>query len=298
MINNMREYDGKKVTFLCTSGCNINCSHCYVCYKGKRNPDELLELVKHLKGKYKIMLNGAEVLTDPEYLKVYKEIGQPWILSNGLALLDPNIIEKLKTNNITSVSMSYHFGIHDEISVVKYKQILEIIEILKANKLNFRFLTTITSKNYQLIEDMCKESYQLGAKGIMFTNFIRQGNGINLENLILTKQQLKEFFEYLKIVRSIYDKKDLIIERSGTFGIDEDSNNNHFCCEFGDNRVYITPDNNVYPCIFLTKPGYEIGKLINGKIMVEEKYENSHDKCLVNELCNKGVQLTKKTKNI
>ena len=54
------------------------------------------------------------------------------------------------------------------------------------------------------------------------------------------------------------------------------------------------PDNNVYPCIFLTKPGYEIGKLIDGKIMVEEKYENNHDKCLVSELCNNGIKLTKK----
>ena len=90
---------------------------------------------------------------------------------------------------------------------MKYKQILEIIKILRANGLNYRFLTTITSKNYQLIEEMCKESYQLGAKGVMFTNFIRQGNGTNLEKLILTKQQLKEFFEYLKFVRSLYDKK-------------------------------------------------------------------------------------------
>ena len=58
----------------------------------------------------------------------------------------------------------------------------------------------------------------------MFTNFIRQGNGTNLEKLILTKQQLKEFFEYLKFVRSLYDKKDLIIERSGTFGMDSGGN--------------------------------------------------------------------------
>lgn len=90
MINDMKEYTGKKVTFLCTSVCNINCSHCYVNYKGKRNPDELLKLVRYLKDKYKIMLNGAEVLTEPEYLKSYKEIGQPWLLSNGLALLNPN----------------------------------------------------------------------------------------------------------------------------------------------------------------------------------------------------------------
>ncbi len=293
MTSDLKEYKGKKVTFLCTSECNINCSHCYICYKGKRNPYELLGLVKSLKDKYKIMLNGAEVLTDPEYLKSYKEIGQPWILSNGLAILNKNIVDQLKSNNIMSVSMSYHFGIQDELSVVKYKQILEIIKILKMNGLNYRFLTTITSKNYYLVEEMCNKSYELGAKGIMFTNFIKQGNGINLDELVLTKEQLKVFFKYLKYVRSIYNKRDLIIERSGTFGVDEMSVKNHFNCEFGENRIYITPDNNVYPCLFLTKPGYEIGKLIDGKIMIEEKYENNHDKCLINELCNKGIKLKK-----
>ena len=65
---NLKEFEGKKVDIMCTSECNTNCEHCYVCYKGKRNPEELLTLVSYLKNKYKVMLNGAEVLTNPEYL--------------------------------------------------------------------------------------------------------------------------------------------------------------------------------------------------------------------------------------
>ena len=113
------------------------------------------------------MLNGAEVLTNPEYLTAYKEIGQPWILTNGLALLNPNIIDALIANNIKSVSLSYHFGIHDNISKVKTSQLLDIINIIKASGLEFRFLTTITSENYPLILEMCNETYEMGARGII-----------------------------------------------------------------------------------------------------------------------------------
>lgn len=287
----LREFEGKKVDIMCTSDCNTNCEHCYVCYKGRRDPDELLDLVSFLKDKYKVMLNGAEVLTNPEYLKSYKEIHQPWILSNGLAILNPKIVEKLKENEIKSVSMSYHFGIHDEISKVSTEKLKKVMKILRENELEYRFMTTITSKNYMLIEKMCEESIALGAKGIMFTNFLKQGHGENLEDLILKKDQLKDFFEHLKYVRSIYKKSDLIIERNGNFGPDESCDNNKFCCEFGTNSVFITPDNNVYPCIFLTKPGYEIGKLIDKHIYIEDKYYNDEKSCIVDNLCNKGIAL-------
>ena len=199
----MKEYDGKKVTFMCTSKCNTNCEHCYVSYKGQRNPDELLNIIKKLKNKYKIMLNGAEVLTDLRYLKCYKELNQQWILSNGLALLNQNVINEIKENNVKSVSMSYHFGIHNEISKVKTDTIGNIIKKLRESDIEYRFLTTITSKNYQLIEEMCRISCEMGARGIMFTNFIRQGNGKNLDkSLIMNQEQLNSFFEYLKKVSS------------------------------------------------------------------------------------------------
>jgi sulfatase maturation enzyme AslB (radical SAM superfamily) len=52
--------------------------------------------------------------------------------------------------------------------------------------------------------------------------------------------------------------------------------------------VVITPDNNVYPCLFLVKPGLEIGKYINDKILLKNKIDNDGDLCLAQELCNKS----------
>lgn len=290
----MEEYRGEIVKILCTSKCNSRCEHCLVCYKGARDPDELVEIVKNLKNKYHVVMNGAEVLTNLEYLRAYKELGQSWIMTNGLALLDPKTIIALHDNDIKSVSMSYHFGMHDEISNVKTDKLKDIINIVKNNDLNFRFLTTISSLNYHLIESMCKEAYDMGAKGIMFTNLIKQGNGNDLDNsLFLNSEQVKEFFERLNNVRSIYNKSDFIIERSGTFEKDETSLNNHFYCNCGINRVYLSPDNNIYPCIFLTGSPYEIGKYVDGKLMVYENISHDTDKCIAKEVCNDGKQFSK-----
>lgn len=50
----MIEYCGKKIIFMLCSDCNIKCEHCYIGYKGNRDPDEILRLTKKLKKKYEI----------------------------------------------------------------------------------------------------------------------------------------------------------------------------------------------------------------------------------------------------
>ena len=292
----MEEFKGKKIKFMCTSKCNINCEHCYISYSGAWDPDELLETIKVLKDKYEILLNGAEVLTNLEYLKSYKEIHQPWIMTNGLALLNKETIKALKDNEIQSVSMSYHFGIHEDISKVTLKTIKRILEILRENDINYRFLTTITSKNYKQIEYMCEEAYKIGAKGIMFTNFIRQGNGQNLDrSLILTQEKINEVFNLINYVRTLYKKEELIIERSGTFGKNNEISNDRFKCNYGHDSVCITPDKNVYPCIFTSKPGFEIGKLIDKKVMIKENLNLDNNVCVAREIYNNNNKKLEKT---
>lgn len=284
----MREYNGKELIIMACSSCNADCTHCYISYKGNRTPYELLIMVKKLKEKYNLNINGAEVLTNPEYLKAYNEINQSFILSNGkIFLLDKDICNKLKENNIKSVSLSYHFGIHDEISPVKVKDLNKIISIIKDNGLQLRLMTTITSDNYKLVPYMCEQAYLLGARGIKFTNFIQQGSGKNLDvKNILTEEQINEFFKLLMKERSKYNKEELLIERCGTFGKNNLSTHDNFYCDCITDSVVLTPDNNIYPCVFLAQPGNEIGKYENGCIFIDEGYENSHDICIVKEICN------------
>lgn len=289
----MKEYTGKELIIMACSNCNANCAHCYISYKGNRNAEELLEIVKSLKEKYSININGAEILTNPEYLKSYKEINQNFVLTNGkIFLLDKDICQKLKENNIKSVSISYHFGIHDELSPVKVKDLDKIIGIIKENNLEFRLMTTITKENYKLLPYMCKQAYLMGAKGIKFTNLIEQGNAKNLnDKSILTEEEITEFFKLLTQERSKYSKDELIIERCGTFGKNNLSNHDNFYCDCITDSVVLTPDNLIYPCVFLAKPGNEIGIYKDGIIYIDESLENNHYECMAKESCNRHKKI-------
>lgn len=290
-----QEYTGKRVVIMICSKCNMNCKHCYVSYKGNRNPDELIELVTKLKDKYELELNGAEVLTDLEYLKAFKLAGQHFLLSNGKAIIDnPNTIDALKENEINSVSLSYHFGVQDSFAAVPEEKLNEVIKKLHENNIDVRLMTTITAKNYNQIEEMCKKSIDLGVKGIKFTNLVAQGKNFDLYNYLLNEEEKKQFFEQLSKVREEYDKDTLIIERCGTFGKNLCVSKSNFKCICGRDQVVLTPNNSLYPCVFLAKSGYEIGKLKNDKLMVSGNFEVFTDNCLVDEVCNKTLLYKRK----
>ena len=292
----LREYIGNKLIIMICSDCNINCRHCYISYKGNRTPEELLEIVSNLKDRYQIELNGAEVLTNLDYLKAFKLLGQHFILSNGKAIIDnPDTIDKLIENDIRTVSLSYHFGIQDKISVVSESTLNNIIKILKDNGIEVRLMTTIDKDNFDKIEDMCNQASTLGARAIKFTNYIAQGNAINLDKEnILNDYQKEVFFEELSKARKSFNIEDLLIERCGTFGKSHLPKDNFKCTSIIDS-VVLTPDNNIYPCVFLAKPGYEIGTYQDGKILIQDNLYINKDKCLADEICNK--QLIKKYRN-
>lgn len=131
--NDLHIYEGKAVVVMLCSSCNIKrCKHCYISYKGDFLVNEALDMVKKLKNKYTILLNGAEVLVNDKYLEIYKFLNQKWILTNGIKLLnDRSIVDKLKESGIDTIEMSYHFGIQKDISDISEDQLLMIINLIK-----------------------------------------------------------------------------------------------------------------------------------------------------------------------
>ncbi len=301
----MFEYKGKEVILMACSSCNIKrCEHCYISYKGDRKPEDLQEIARNLSQKHDVYINGAEVLVNKHYFDSYKEVKQNWMLTNGFAIYkNPEILQFLKSSGIEIVEMSYHFGIQDEISVMGNQMLESVIEHLKRENIRYKILVTISSENYLMIEEMCEKAISLGAYGIEFTNFLNQGNAQNMaENNMLTIEQIEIFFEQLRRVRKKYTPEILVVDRSGIFGKDKKNPNCHFCCPAGVDSVVITPDNNVYSCIFLAKPGFEIGIYKDNQILLNSDINNSGNLCLAHEFCNnkneeiltKVLKITKK----
>ncbi len=210
------------------------------------------------------------------------------MLTNGFEIYrNPAILDYLKEKGIEIVEMSYHFGIQDKISKINNAMLEKNIEYLKAKGMKFKLLVTISTENYNIIDQMCEKAISLGAYGIEFTNFLNQGNARNMDSSnLLNLEQISEFFDQLLAVRKKYSKDQLIIDRSGLFGRNQNNSSCHFNCPAGRDMVVVTPDNNVYSCLFLAKPGLEIGKLVDGKILLNDYIDNDGSLCLAQEMCN------------
>lgn len=285
----MIEYKGKDVIIMTCSDCNTKCKHCYIGYKGNFLADDLYNLCLNLVNKYNIYLNGTEILLHEEYFKTIELIGQNYLLTNGLILYkNDSLMKRLKQIGIEHIDMSYHFGIHEEISNINYQIICDNIQRLLDYGIRTELRTTINSYNYKLIPKIIEQAYFMAAEGIKFTNFMKIGeaNNMNLDN-ILTDEQIKIFFKLLQLERKKYNMKDFRIRRCGSFGEDVNNNVNKFRCIAGSDSVAITPNLNVYPCFFLTSPGNEIGYVRNGKIFVQDEFNNEKGKCLAKTLYNR-----------
>ncbi len=277
-----KEFDGNLVKIMSCSNCNTKCEHCYISYKGSFSPSDLFDIVKILKKKYKIKINGTEPLLTPEYLKSFKEAEEEIILTNGLVFKDNEMyLDDIKNAGIQRVCISYHFDLHEIISKVNKEYLIKLFPIVRKHGLNLEIMTTISSVNYNKVLEYCKQALEMGANYIHFTNYMVQGNAKNIErDLILSEDQRKEFFRQIMEARKMYSKDTLTITRCGTFDknpFQKDGGN--FRCLAYNEMVVLTPELKVYPCNFQASPGNEIGFYKDGKIYVRDDLKFNPKEC-------------------
>ena len=85
--------------------------------------------------------------------------------------------------------------------------------------------------------------------------------------------------------RLLYNQKEMDIERCGTFG---NCGTKKFECYAINNNIVLTPDNNIYSCIFLAKQGYEIGYYDGDKLLLYDEFKNDGSECIARNYCNYG----------
>lgn len=279
------EFEGNEVTIMACSDCNTRCKHCYIGYSGNFYEESLYNLCSLLIRKYRVTLNGTELLLHPEFFESMRLVGQDFIITNGLELVKkPELIQELLSIGIKYVGISYHFFIHDKISSIDPTIVEPLLKKLKQSGIIADIRVTITSENYDRIEEICDLTYKMGATGIKFTNYLYVGAATKLKKSnVLTDGQLNIFFEQLEKVRSKYNKEDFLIRRCGSFG---NSKNRIFKCPAITDSVVITPDLKVYPCIFMARKGMEIGAVEAGKIIIDSNCQINNNCCTAKEIFN------------
>ena len=276
----------KQVVLMVNSECNSKCKHCYISYKGHREPANVLELVDrfHDQG-YKVTIAGSETLLNREYLRAYKRVGQKYLLTNGILLLEyPEIIEELCQNGIEEIHMSLHFGIQRDLESVSEENVIQALKIAKKGRLKTIILTTITQRNYRDVLNMCEKAFLMGVDGIKFIRYIDSCGKLTDTSQKIEDYTRREFFDLIDSARDLYDKDRFKILIHGNFGPKKGSKGEQLSkcnryCPAGIDLFAIDPNDNVYGCPFLMK--FPIGRVSNGRIIVDRRlYEGRRDRCL------------------
>ena len=233
------------------SDCNTKCRHCNISYKGRFTADDLFKIASNLMHSgYNISINGTESLMYKEYLKIYKLIGQDNALTNGLVFENNyDYLDEIKLYGISVLNVSYHFDLHSKISTVPKDFLMKLWKEILYRDMRFTINCTISSKNMYKIQQYCEEALSFGAYRIRFTNLLNQGAARCLDReLMLSNSQIDYVINSIDSARSSFLKKDLYIERCGGFG--PNPKTKKFYCPAGTDRVFLTPDRKVYPCVF------------------------------------------------
>lgn len=274
----MKEYTGKTVKIMTCSKCNTKCKHCYINYSGDFDPDELYNIVKNLKKKYEVKLNGTEPLLNEEYLKSFKIADEDIILTNGLVFKNNlELVDKIKEAGIKRICISYHFSLHEYISSIKKDYLEEIIPQIRNKGIDVELMCTISKLNYNNIDEFCKKAIELGANYIYFIEYMDTNK---IDGLQINEDERKEFFKEINEARDKYDKETLMVTRSGNFNRDSYRYDKNFNCPAYNNLVVMTPDYKIYPCNLLINKNEEIGYYKDGKIYVVDNYNSNSNECL------------------
>lgn len=272
----------RTVFIFATNQCNHRCKHCYINFEGCWNPAELCNTVQVLSKEYQVVINGAEPLLEPEYLKAYQLAGQKYLYSNGLVFLKKEnikLIQTMKQYGINTLRISQHFDACYDLGAVDCKTIEDITTLLIKEGMDVHYNTTITTSNYNKVYEMCNKANALGVRRIKFFLLRKAGSAYSLdEKLFLNSEQIEEFYNEVSLVREMHSKDELLIRIDGDFS----NQTAKFHCSFGSGMLVITPDKNIYGCTFGVKEGNEIGRLSEAnQIVMSKSVKHDGTKCIL-----------------
>ncbi len=195
----------KFVTCEVTNKCNLNCKHCYLDDKNKKDlPTKYwLKIINLLseQGIEHITISGGEPLMRKDLEKLVMRCKRNSIFcvitTNGI-LLDKNRLKKLKKAEIDFIQLSFEGTekYHDYIrGKGSYKKVLAAIKLLKEKGVSFGTMTTLTAKNCLQIKNIIKSLIGLEVKKISFEKYLHTNK--NAKNLSLNKKQTKDVYEYI-----------------------------------------------------------------------------------------------------
>ena len=197
------------VVFDVTSKCNLSCIHCYSSeQQGELKTTDVCHVLDMLSiaGIGTIDFGGGEPLlrTDIfDILSYSKQLGFYTSISTNGVLLDENCVKRLKTLGIDHVCISLDGAkpeTHDHIRDKKetYEKTISGIKNCVNAGITTQISTVVMNSNINEVRDMYTLIESLHVDGWYIYDFVPAGRGKELQQEVLTAEQRKRLFDYLR----------------------------------------------------------------------------------------------------
>lgn len=287
---NSNQYYPLHITFLPTTGCNLNCDYCYGSFNAYTNEITPLPKVKQLFDLLSsinistIELTGGEPLYHPDFHEILKLALKTFkytaILSNGV-LFNDRLIDLLKRNKgkfAVQISIDgFSSEMNDKVrgKANTWFRTITNIKKLVALEVPLRIGYVITADNYEEIEEAVELMRSLGVKDIAFS--IAEGIGRGKELQYPDKKSLSytdsPFFIPIKekLEQVTRNNEDIVfsVKRIKDFETNNDQDRN---CGAGHRSVTVLPSGDFIPCPMMNDNKFVLGNIYN-KVQME-KYFN------------------------
>lgn len=201
------DYPGKTSAVIFTGGCNFRCPFCHNGGLVLEKVEEIttIEVMDYLKKRRglldAVVVSGGEPTLQGdlvEFLKKLKDIGYKVKLdTNGT---NPKMLKEIIDNNLVDyIAMDIKNNLNNYSDIVgldcyKTDKILESINILKENKIDYEFRTTLVNE-YHDINNIKQIAVELvGAKRLYLQRFVDNENCLN-SGLTAAKKEDAEIFQ-------------------------------------------------------------------------------------------------------
>lgn len=171
--------------------CNLRCYFCYFLNRiaDAKHPEhdfmtlekakEICHKLRYFYGNTAIDIQGGEPTIHKDILELIRycdEIGlYPTLITNGIHLAKPGVLEKFKEAGIRDFLVSLHgIGeIHDEVVCRKgsYEKIIKAIERMRELEVPFRFNCTMSKPVVHILPEIAQKAVDYGARAVNFIAF-------------------------------------------------------------------------------------------------------------------------------
>jgi MoaA/NifB/PqqE/SkfB family radical SAM enzyme len=263
-----------ETSYVLNSKCNQCCKGCYLEFQRQypeRDHDQaLLDLKVLSDNSRQIFLTGSDILSYENVETLFPYSNQTLVLGNVVSVpRRRKVLEAISRNSnvkfvmLTSPSSTNIQTDNNAPSLVK-----DAVVSVKESGLEPVLTFVIGLSNYQNLEAFADEAIENEAR---YARFIRH-MPLNKEYgpNFLDDSHMEGFLSQIRMLRKKIPKNILYIRVDGLFGTEWRKEKGK-TCSAGQNDFLIGLDNKVYPCEFLAKEEFILGKFENGVINLERK---------------------------